>query len=101
MLTKTFRTDFAMKQIRKPPQRYHHAVIRRLRIVVLLHSAFSYPSGGVVLHAETVALPEWLAKRELHERGDRTFYDGEWYFLHDQDGNKIGPFRPSLFYALR
>ena len=72
-----------------------------LRFVVLLHSAFSYPTGDVVLHAETVALPEWLTKRELQERGDRTFYDGEWYFMPDQDGNEMGPFRHSLLYAIR
>ena len=64
-------------------------------------SCSHYPVGGVVLHAETVALPEWLTKKELQEKGDRTFFDGEWYFVPDQDGNEMGPFRHTLLYAVR
>ncbi|KAI0241794.1 hypothetical protein LSAT2_018750 [Lamellibrachia satsuma] len=57
--------------------------------------------GGVVLHAETVALPLWMTKKELQEKGDRTFFDGEWYFTPDQEGNEMGPFRHTLLYAIR
>ena len=50
---------------------------------------------------ETVALPEWITDPALSESGDRTFYDGEWYFIPDQDGNDKGPYRYTLLYAIR
>ena len=46
-------------------------------------------------------MPEWITKPELCEKGERTFFDGEWYFVADQDGNDRGPYRYTLIYAIR
>lgn len=50
---------------------------------------------------ETVPIPEWMTRPEFYEKGDRTFFDGEWYFESDKDGNPKGPFRHPLCYAIR
>lgn len=50
---------------------------------------------------ETIAIPEWMTMAEFMECGDRTFYDGEWYFESDKYGNERGPYRHSYLYAIR
>jgi len=57
--------------------------------------------GANVIHVETVGMPEWITKPELCEKGERTFYDGEWYFVPDKDGNERGPYRYTIVYGLR
>ena len=38
---------------------------------------------------------------EFREQGDRTFFDGEWFYLSDKDGNPRGPYRHPLLYLIR
>ena len=58
-------------------------------------------SGCAIFHVETVSLPDWITNPDMCERGERTFFDGEWYFNQDKDGNDIGPYRYTLVYAIR
>ena len=53
------------------------------------------------LYVETVPLPQWLLDPEMDECGERTFFDGDWFFISDQDGFESGPFRYTIIYVIR
>ena len=53
------------------------------------------------LYVETVPLPQWLLDPEMDECGERTFFDGDWFFVSDQDGFESGPFRYTIIYVIR
>ena len=57
--------------------------------------------GCAVFHIESVAFPEWITNPDMCERGERTFFDGEWYFNQDRDGNDVGPYRYLMVYGVR
>ena len=59
------------------------------------------PPDAYVMLVETVPVPEWIVDPALFESGERTFYDGEWYFVPDQDGYESGPYRYAILYIIR
>ena len=79
----------------------------RLVVVAIIHKfmiylmAFALFPGANPIYAESIPIPEWMIRWEFCEKGDRTFFDGEWYFLSDKDGNQKGPYRHPLVYAIR
>ena len=54
-----------------------------------------------VMFVETVTVPEWMMNPSFHDYGERTFYDGDWYFVPDQDGYESGPYRYALLNLIR
>ena len=54
-----------------------------------------------VMFVETVTVPEWMMNPSFHDYGERTFYDGDWYFVPDQDGYESGPYRYALLKLIR
>ena len=80
---------------------WSYMFISRLLLSRLIPYHHPWRTGARVFHVETVPMPEWITKPELCEKGERTFFDGEWYFVADQDGNERGPYRYTLIYAIR
>ena len=70
-------------------------------VALFIALIFLLSAGANPIYAESIPIPEWMIRWEFCEKGDRTFFDGEWYFLSDKDGNQKGPYRHPLVYAIR